>query len=84
MRWMQDTDPRVRQVCLTVRRLREQVRPPLSQEEMAHRAGITLRHYQRLEGGNENPTLTSLYRLADALNIEADTLLVEARKAPRP
>lgn len=53
----------------------------LTQEEFAHRAGLTRTHYQQLERGywkkNEpaNPTLKLLARLAQVLGIEVGELL---------
>lgn len=39
----------------------------LTQEEVAKRAGMETRHYQRLESGEENTTLNTLQKVTDAL-----------------
>lgn len=46
----------------------------LSQEETAHRAGMNIRNYQRLEGGEGNPTLETLLSLANVLETSLDEL----------
>lgn len=40
-----------------------------TQEDMRDR-GFNYRHYQRIEGGNTNPTLNTLHKLAKAFNIK--------------
>lgn len=47
----------------------------LTQRQVAERAGVTPEHLQTLEGGTGNPTVASLYALADALGIEVKDLL---------
>ena len=52
----------------------------LSQEELAHLSGMTMRHYQRLERGiAKNPTLTSLLAVAKALDVSLEILIEESR-----
>lgn len=41
----------------------------LSQEALAHEAGMSMRYLAGLERGEENPSLAFLVRLADALKI---------------
>lgn len=44
----------------------------LSQEELAERAGMASHaHISRLESGRKQPTVEMLFRLADALEVEA-------------
>jgi hypothetical protein len=65
---------RVRQkLAANARRLREHA--GLTLEEAAHRAGLHWRHWQKIESGEVNLTLTSLARVADALQVEAARLL---------
>ena len=47
----------------------------LTQEDVAHAAGISLRHYQKLEGGSINPRLQTLLDLAAALDTRVQRLL---------
>lgn len=59
----------------------------LSQERVADRIGIQLRHYQGIEGGERrNVTLETLKALANALQLEPWQLLVPGYVAvpPRP
>lgn len=53
------------------RRLRELRRGKgLSQEALSEKAEITSNYLSRLERGTENPTLDTLIRIADALEVE--------------
>lgn len=60
---------------------RQRIAVDLTQENLAHKAGITRTHYQQLErgywkpGAPSNPSLKLLARLAQALGIEIATLL---------
>ncbi|CAN7386060.1 helix-turn-helix domain-containing protein [Microbacterium foliorum] len=60
---------------------RRRIAADLTQEKLAHKAGITRNHYQQLERGfwkagtPANPSLKHLARLAQALQIEVDVLL---------
>jgi DNA-binding XRE family transcriptional regulator len=62
----------------------------LSQEDLAHRAGVTRNYYQQLERGhlpNRNPTNPSLkviLRLARELGTELDELLPDASRIAWP
>lgn len=47
----------------------------LSQEELAHRAGLDRTYISALERNVYNPTIDVVARLADALGIAAATLL---------
>ncbi len=48
----------------------------LTQAELARRIGTTAQNVQRIERGERNPTVTTLIRIADALDLE---LVVELR-----
>ncbi len=69
-------DPRVAQIGAAIKaeRLRD---PRQSQEEIAHTAGVTLRHYQRIESGTENPRADTLLKIAGALGVPVSLLLGE-------
>jgi transcriptional regulator with XRE-family HTH domain len=49
----------------------------LSQEEVAHRADSHPTYISRVETGKRNPTITVVYQIADALGVQAHTLLPE-------
>lgn len=61
----------------------QRLKKRLSQEDVAHRAGINRRHYQLMESGLSdrqskrpaNPRLGTVLALADALEIEVEELI---------
>lgn len=55
------------QVGANIRRLRKAM--GLSQEALAHKAGMSMRFLAGLERGEENPTMTYLVKLANALDV---------------
>lgn len=52
-------------------------RAELTQEAVATRAGVTHRYYADLEAGRRNPTLETMLRVADALEVSVGLLLDE-------
>jgi transcriptional regulator with XRE-family HTH domain len=63
-------------VQLMGRNVREaRKRRGLSQEDLAHEAGMKRSYLSDLERGRRNPTVRALGRLADALGVEPDRLL---------
>lgn len=60
-------------VGANVRRLRKA--KGLSQEALAHEAGMSMRYLAGLERGEENPSLAFLVKLATALGTEPKNLL---------
>jgi transcriptional regulator with XRE-family HTH domain len=60
-------------VGANVRRLRKA--KGLSQEALAHEAGMSMRYLAGLERGEENPSLLFLVKLAGALSVHPKTLL---------
>jgi transcriptional regulator with XRE-family HTH domain len=42
----------------------------LSQEELAARAGFNQHYISEMEAGKRNPTITSLYEIAEGLGVE--------------
>lgn len=65
-------------VGANVRRLRKA--KGLTQEQLAHEAGMAMRYVAGVERGEENPSLRFLVKLAEALGTEPATLLMrEAR-----
>jgi transcriptional regulator with XRE-family HTH domain len=65
-----------RVVGRNVRRYRERAR--LSQEELAHRAGLDRTYVSGIERGIRNPTVLVLQDLAVVLKVKPADLLVEA------
>jgi transcriptional regulator with XRE-family HTH domain len=45
-----------------------------TQEDLAHRAGLTVAAFARIERGHANPTWTTVRRIADALEISLGAL----------
>jgi DNA-binding XRE family transcriptional regulator len=54
-----------------LRSLREELEPKVSQETMAHKAGITLQWYRQLEAG-QNTSYTTAKAILTALNAERE------------
>lgn len=61
-----------------VRQHRELLR--LSQEELAHRAGLDRSYLGRIERGEQNATLDSAQRLANAVGADLDVIFATARE----
>ncbi|MDO8767378.1 MAG: helix-turn-helix transcriptional regulator [Burkholderiaceae bacterium] len=54
----------------------------ITQEELAERCGMFRTYMSRIESGLANPTLTALYTLADALQVDVVDLFVPAKASP--
>jgi len=61
----------------TLRRIREAREPKLTQDALAHAAGLTTNFYSDIERGQKVPSLTTVLRLALALNIPPGDLLAD-------
>ena len=61
-----------RALAATLRRIRTE--RGHTQEDLAHRAGLTVAAVARIERGQANPTWTTVRRLAAALNTSLATL----------
>ena len=60
-------------VCRSVHERREQL--GISQEELAHRAGLHRTYISDIERGARNPSLKTLSRLAEALELATSELI---------
>lgn len=69
-------------VAWNLRRLR--VRRGLSQEALAVDAGVDRSYVGRIERGVENPTVETLDRLAAALEVVVDELLLAPKHGEKP
>jgi transcriptional regulator with XRE-family HTH domain len=56
-----------------IKALRE--RRGLTQEQLAEKAGVGRSHLARLETGKQDPTLSTLEKIATALNVKVGRLL---------
>jgi transcriptional regulator with XRE-family HTH domain len=52
----------------------------ISQEDLAHRAGMHRTYLGGIERGERNPSYTNIMKVADALDIDAWELLRRARE----
>lgn len=66
-------NPLLLAVCQAVHDRREEL--GISQEELAHRAGLHRTYISDIEHGARNPSLKTLSRLADALELTASGLI---------
>lgn len=62
---------------------RERITKSLTQEQVADLSGLDRKTVSRIENGHHNPSLDTLWALADALNIEAYNLLLPMRQRRR-
>jgi transcriptional regulator with XRE-family HTH domain len=62
-------------VGANVRRLRKG--KGLTQEQLAHEAGVAMRYVAGVERGEENPSLKFLVKLADALEVGPSDLFTK-------
>lgn len=60
-------------LATTIKALRKKHK--ISQEQLAHKAGITYSTLIKIESGaNDNPTIKTMKRIADALEVSLDEL----------
>jgi transcriptional regulator with XRE-family HTH domain len=74
--------PADRALAMTLRRLRNERGD--TQEDLAHRAGLTVAAFARIERGHANPTWTTVRRIADALEISLEALGEAVERARIP
>lgn len=68
-----DTDPLLAGVSKAIQERREEI--GLSQEEVAHRAGLHRTYISDIERGARNPSLKTLARLSEALEVSTSNLI---------
>ncbi|MHB8241513.1 MAG: helix-turn-helix domain-containing protein [Solirubrobacteraceae bacterium] len=68
-------------LAATFRRLRTERGE--TQEDLAHRAGLTVAAFARIERGHANPTWTTVRRIAAALEVSLATLGEHVERAQR-
>jgi transcriptional regulator with XRE-family HTH domain len=71
-----------RALSATLRRLRTERGE--TQEDLAHKAGLTVAAFARIERGHANPTWTTVRRIALALEISLAALGEAVEHAPPP
>jgi transcriptional regulator with XRE-family HTH domain len=69
---------------VVLRRLGDAVRgmrdaKKVSQEQVAFTAGVSVRHFQKVEAGVTNPAFLTLLGIADALDVPVSELLTDIR-----
>lgn len=52
-----------------------------SQQDVATRCDMSFRYYQELEAGEKKPTITTLFKISDSLEVDPAELLQPAYKA---
>jgi len=78
---MDSSHPLLRAFCQVVQERREFLH--ISQEELAHRAGLHRTYISDIERGSRNISLRSLIRLAKALEVSASGLIRVAESKVR-
>ncbi len=73
-------DRLTRALGTALRERRESLGSAATQEEIAHKARITVRHLQKLEKGQTNPKLETLLAVGRALKTNVQSLLDRAEE----
>lgn len=60
----------------TLRRVRD--RKKFTQEALAAKSGVSVRYLQRLEAGERSPSISTVFRLANALDVTPNILVTPA------
>lgn len=72
---MQDRNDILRRLGLNIREARSE--KGLSQEELAHKAGLDRSYVGDIERGERNPTVVSLLKLARALGMSVSDFVID-------
>jgi len=75
MRTTRTTPPLLLAFGRTLRKARRD--RDLSQEALAHEAGLSAKHVGEIERANKDPRLTTVLRLADALEMRSGELFAQ-------
>lgn len=70
------------EVAASIRARREAAK--LTLEDLAHEADLTTRYFHDIEKGRRNPSLRSLFNVAQALGVPLSEILVEAERKSKP
>jgi transcriptional regulator with XRE-family HTH domain len=73
------TSKALRALSAAIRRRRKAL--GFTQEDVAHRAGLSVRHYQSLESGAVNPSYLVVRSVAEALAIGISLLIADFEQA---
>lgn len=77
-----DPDSLLMAYARVLRRYRKAI--DLSQEELAFRAGLSMRYVSLLESGRHQPSLGTMKALSEALNTSLTTMIAEAENDNDP
>jgi transcriptional regulator with XRE-family HTH domain len=77
---MAATNRFLRSLGEAIRERRESLRANATQEDVAHRARLTVRTFQKVELGQTDPRLGTLLAIAKALRINLQSLLDRAEE----
>lgn len=61
---------------------RERMKAHMTQRELAEEVGVGVPHISKIEAGRERPSDELLERIANLFDVEADELLLAARRLP--
>ena len=70
-----NSDPVQEAFGTTLRRHRHAL--GISQEELAHRAGLTMRYISMMETGRRIPTIAAVFALTEGLGVSASEFVAE-------
>lgn len=69
----------VKVIGKTIKKMREN--KGLTQEVLSGLAGLDRTHYSKIERGLRSPTIETLFKIADALDIEPHEIMIEIEKS---
>lgn len=78
--WVATQDRLTRALAAAIRERREALGATATQEGIAHRARVSVRHLQKIEKGLGNPKLETLLAIAKALKTNLQSLLDRAEE----
>ena len=69
----------VKVIGKTIKKMREN--KGLTQEVLSGLAGLDRTHYSKIERGLRSPTIETLFKIADALDIEPHEIMIDIEKS---